>query len=169
MCVGNLTIIGSDNGLSPGRRQAIIQNQCWNIVNWTLRNKLQWNFNRNSIIFIQENALQNVVCEMASILSRPQCVKLACIKEKHHRARSHYLGIYWDLNLRANRTQTIKRWIPQSLVHMKVTNVWKLAACSYSMTSKEWTILLFCLLGDNTISCFHISMDLYQTVVIPVS
>ena len=24
MCVGNLTIIGSDNGLSPGRRQAII-------------------------------------------------------------------------------------------------------------------------------------------------
>ena len=24
LCVGNLTIIGSDNGLSPGRRQAII-------------------------------------------------------------------------------------------------------------------------------------------------
>ena len=38
-------------------------------------NKLQWNFNRNSHIFIQENTLQNVVCEMASILSRPQCVE----------------------------------------------------------------------------------------------
>ena len=25
ICVGNLTIIGSDNGLSPGRRQAIIR------------------------------------------------------------------------------------------------------------------------------------------------
>ena len=49
-------------------------NQCWNIVNWTLRNKLHWNFNRNSNIFIQENALRNVVCEMASILSRLQCV-----------------------------------------------------------------------------------------------
>ena len=49
-------------------------NQWWNIVNWTLRNKLQWNFNRNSNIFIQENALENVVCEMASILSLPQCV-----------------------------------------------------------------------------------------------
>ena len=34
ICVGKLTIIGSDNGLSPGRCQAI--NQCWNIVNWTL-------------------------------------------------------------------------------------------------------------------------------------
>ena len=30
-------------------------------------NKLQWNFNRNSNIFIQENALENVVCEMVSI------------------------------------------------------------------------------------------------------
>ena len=50
-------------------------NQCWNIVNWTLRNKLQWNFNRNSNIFNQENTPQNAICEMASILSRPQCVK----------------------------------------------------------------------------------------------
>ena len=50
-------------------------NQFWNIVNWTLRNKLQWNFNRNSNIFIQENALENVVCGMASILSLPQCVR----------------------------------------------------------------------------------------------
>ena len=25
ICVGNLTFIGSDNGLSPGRRQAIVQ------------------------------------------------------------------------------------------------------------------------------------------------
>ena len=44
--------------------------------NWTLRNKFQWNSNRNSYIFIQENALENVVCEVAFILSRPQCVKL---------------------------------------------------------------------------------------------
>ena len=49
-------------------------NQWWDIVNWTLRNKLQWNFNRNSNIFIQENVFECVVCEMAAILSRPQCV-----------------------------------------------------------------------------------------------
>ena len=35
-------------------------NQCWNIVNWTLRNKLQRNFNQNLYIFIQENAFENV-------------------------------------------------------------------------------------------------------------
>ena len=32
-------------------------------------------FNRYSNIFIHENAFENVVCEMASILSRPQSVK----------------------------------------------------------------------------------------------
>ena len=45
-------------------------NQCWVIVNWTLRNKLQWNFNKNSKLFIHEKASENIVCEMAAILSR---------------------------------------------------------------------------------------------------
>ena len=57
ICVSNLTI------------------QCWIIINWTLRNKLQWNIHRNSNLFIQENAFESVVCETAVILSRPQCVK----------------------------------------------------------------------------------------------
>ena len=68
-----LTIIGSDNGLSPARRPML--NQCWNIVNWTLRNKLQWNLNRNSYVFIQENAFEigshlsvsASVCKLTSI------------------------------------------------------------------------------------------------------
>ena len=38
-------------------------------------NTLQLNLNRNSNIFIHENALENVVCEIASILPRLQCVK----------------------------------------------------------------------------------------------
>ena len=35
-------------------------NQWQNIVNWTLKNKIQWNFNRNSYIFIHENAFENM-------------------------------------------------------------------------------------------------------------
>ena len=45
-------------------------NQCWVIVNWTLRNKIQWSFNQSIKIFIHENASENIVCEMAAILSR---------------------------------------------------------------------------------------------------
>ena len=49
-------------------------NQCWNIVNWTIRNKLKWNFNLNSNIFIQRNTFESVVCEMVAISSWSQCV-----------------------------------------------------------------------------------------------
>ena len=52
--------------MSPGRRQAIVWTNA-DIVNRTLRNKLQWNFNSN--IFIQENAFENVVWEMVAILA----------------------------------------------------------------------------------------------------
>ena len=45
-------------------------NQCWVIVNWTLSNKLQWIFIQNSIVFVNENASEKIVCEMAVILSR---------------------------------------------------------------------------------------------------
>ena len=73
ICIGNLTIIDSDNGLSPGRRQAIIWTNAGILLFWILRNKFQWNL--NSHIFIQENAFESVVCEMVTILYRPQCVK----------------------------------------------------------------------------------------------
>ena len=41
ICVGNLTVIGSDSGLALTRRRYL--NKCWNIVNVTLGNKLQGN------------------------------------------------------------------------------------------------------------------------------
>ena len=47
----NWDIIGEDNGLSPGQRQAIIWTIDWNIVNWTLWNKLNWTFNMATIFF----------------------------------------------------------------------------------------------------------------------
>ena len=50
-------------------------NQCWVIVNWNLRYKIQWNINRNLNIFIQENALENV-SKIAAVLSRPQSVDM---------------------------------------------------------------------------------------------
>ena len=70
ICVSKLTITGSDNGLSP--RHCL--NQWWNIANWALGNKFQWNPNRNLYISTQENALENVVWKMAANLSGPQCV-----------------------------------------------------------------------------------------------
>ena len=51
-------------------------NQHWVIVNWTLGKKLQWNFNQNTKLFIHENAYENIVCEMAPIMSRVRWVQV---------------------------------------------------------------------------------------------
>ena len=63
------------------------------IVNWTLRNKRQWNCNQNLNIFIQENALEYVVCEMASILSQPQCVNIR-LRHSWDLPTVWYTGVY---------------------------------------------------------------------------
>ena len=65
ICISNLTIIGSDNGLAPGWHQAII----WTIAGKLLIGPLGKNFSEILIelIFFQENTL-------AAIFSRPQFV-----------------------------------------------------------------------------------------------
>ena len=44
--------------------------QSWIIVNWTLKNKHLWNYDQNYTFFIQEDAFENAVCEIAAISSR---------------------------------------------------------------------------------------------------
>ena len=58
---------GSDNGLSPGRRQAII----WTNAGILLIGLLRTNFGE---ILIQRNAFENDVCEMSVILFRERWV-----------------------------------------------------------------------------------------------
>ena len=66
-CVSKLTIIGSDNGLSPGRRQAIILINAGILLNEPLGR----NFNEILIeihtFYIHENAFEIVVWKIASI------------------------------------------------------------------------------------------------------
>ena len=84
ICVDKLTIIGSDNGLSPDRRQAIIGTNAGTLLIGPLRTKKQWNHYRNSYIFSQEIAFQNIVWKMAAILSRPPCVKRCLENDTSH-------------------------------------------------------------------------------------
>ena len=80
ICVSKLTSIGSDNGLS-------------------VRNKHQWNFNRNSYIFIQENRFECVVWKMAAILSRPQCVKMIAILQKNTFCCELFYHMIWIIDM----------------------------------------------------------------------
>ena len=57
--------------------------QCWNIVNWTIGNKLQWNLDRNLHIFNHENIFENV-WKIAPILPRSLFVMYRwCNPEEH--------------------------------------------------------------------------------------
>ena len=98
ICVSKLTIIGSENDLSPGRRQAIIWTNAGILLIWTLGTNFSEILREKKCIFIQENAFENVVWNMTAFLSRPQCVKIFQIH-----ARALYLPVqsttqlYWML------------------------------------------------------------------------
>ena len=117
ICVGKPAIIGSDNGLSPDRRQAIIWTNAGILLIGPLGTHFSENFNWNSNIFILENALENVVCKMVLILSRPQCVKvfvprrLSCKFWLSH-LQAHVNDIYFEYFLwnLPHRNATWTQW-----------------------------------------------------------
>ena len=71
ICVGNLTIIGPDNGLSPGRRQAIIRTNAGLLSNGPLRTC----FSENLIKKTQEFSFKKMLAKMSGKW-RPSCLDL---------------------------------------------------------------------------------------------
>ena len=74
-CVVKLTIIGSDNGLSPGRRQAII----WTNPGILLIGRLGTNFSE-ILIGIQTFSFKKMHLKMSSAKWRPFCLGLNVLK-----------------------------------------------------------------------------------------
>ena len=75
ICVGNLTIISSDNGLSPGRRQAII----YTSAGILLIGPVGTNFNE-IVIGIQTVSVKKTHLKMSSGKWRPLCLGLNVLK-----------------------------------------------------------------------------------------
>ena len=88
--VSKLACIGLDNGLSPGRRQAII----WTNAGILSIGPLGTNFS-DSLIEILIFPFKKMHLKMSTaILSRPQCVDImACCLEKW----SHYFTQHWQI------------------------------------------------------------------------
>ena len=74
ICVGNLTIIGSDNGLSPGRRQAII----WTKAGLLLIRPLGTNFGA-ILIEILTFSFKKMRLKVSSAKRRPFCLGLSVL------------------------------------------------------------------------------------------
>ena len=104
ICVGNLTIIGSDNGLSPGRRQAII----WTNAGILLIGPLGTNFSEilSEIITF---SFKKMYLKVSSAKWRPFCLGLNVLKKPF----SGHLATWWS------QTHSVKaipgltyRWYP---------------------------------------------------------
>ena len=75
VCVAKLTIIGSDNGLSPSRCQAIIWINAGILLIGPLGTILSEILIEIHAFSFKKMHLKFIVWKMAAILSRPQCVK----------------------------------------------------------------------------------------------
>ena len=75
ICVGKLTIIGSDNGLSPGRRQAII----WTNAGILLIGPLVTNFSE-ILIAIEAFSFRKMHLKILSAKRRPFCIGLNVLR-----------------------------------------------------------------------------------------
>ena len=75
ICVSKLTIIGSDNGLSPGQRQAIF----WTNAGILLIGPLRTNFNEISIA-IHKFSFKKIHFKMSSGKWRPSCLGLNVLR-----------------------------------------------------------------------------------------
>ena len=89
LCVSKLTSIASDNGLAPGRRQAIF----WNNAGILLIGPLGTNFSE-ILIELQTFSLKKIRLKMSSAKCRPFCLGLNVLKimSRHNGNLFHRMG-----------------------------------------------------------------------------
>ena len=88
-CVGNLVIIGSDNGLSPGRRQAII----WTNAGILLTGPLGTNFSE-ILSEIHTVSIKKIRLKTSSAKWRPFCLCLNVLNSSKGLSRFHISHLY---------------------------------------------------------------------------
>ena len=91
ICVGKLTIIGSDNGLSPGRWQAII----WTGAGILLIGPLGINFNE-ILIRIQTFSIKKMLLKMLSSKWHPFCLGLSVLNIFILNTKTMYVSKFKD-------------------------------------------------------------------------
>ena len=88
--VSKLAIIGSDNGLSPGRRQAII----WTDAELLLIGPLGTNF-CEILIAILTFSFKKMRLKVSSAKRRPFCLGLNVLREHWRNPAEHIVSYWW--------------------------------------------------------------------------
>ena len=105
ICLGDLTTIGSDNGLSPGWRQAII----WTNAGLLLIEHLGTNFSE-ILIEIHIFSFRKMHLKMSSAKWRPFCLGLNMLTPERYKSNS--LSMYWSNSRKYHKINHMAEKIP---------------------------------------------------------
>ena len=144
ICVGYLSIIGSDNGLSPGLRQAIIWTNDGILLIRPLGKKLQWNFNRNPNIFIKKMHLKLSSVKWRPFILGPNVLRdclytvrlwlIICIRDNKRKKYNLLVGVQqWGRVLEIGTLwyfiNDLVCWISSAVLHTLISNIISKVLC----------------------------------------
>ena len=119
------------------------------IVNCTLTDKLHWNFNQNQNLFIHKNASENILCEMAAILSTGRWVNIcifhqcgglvSSISHKTHMFTHLLLGIWMPLWGQDKMATIFQTTYSNAFSWMKIYEFW--FKCHWSLLPRVQLII----------------------------
>ena len=104
-CVSNLTIIGSENGLSPGRRQAFF----WTITGMLLIRTLETNFSK-ILSEIDTFPFKKMHFKMSSAKWRPFCLGLNVLSTFGHSTTDSISSVEMAFAVTSSGFPYISRW-----------------------------------------------------------
>ena len=123
ICVGKLSIIGSDNGLSPGRRQAIIRNNAGIL----LIGPLGMNFSE-ILIGIQTFSIKEMHLKMSSAKWRPFCLGLDVLTTVANRRKVEWRSLSISGKWLNTHTASMRKLPSRDLnvgnVHVSQRQIW---------------------------------------------
>ena len=143
--IGNLTIIGLDNGMSPGRRQAII----WTNVGILFIGPWGTNFNE-ILIGIHTFSFKKIHLKMSSAKWRPFCLGFNVLSRTAHHPRTAPLA--------AHGIQPLKQYSGPTGSIITILE-WH----GLSLRFHLYYLLCFFWLFDHNFSCTHEGAPLVET------
>ena len=139
ICVVKLTIIGSDNGLSPGRRQAII----WTNAGILLIGPLGTNFSE-ILIGIQTFSFKKMHLKMSSVKWRPFCLGLNVLTQLRNIPVATSQPLLWLVYHRGDQISVVDQEPASEHAREASFNWWKSRVVS--LIVKKSLFLIFTIL-----------------------
>ena len=106
--------------------------QCWNIINWTHRNKFQWNSDRNSYNFIKKRNSKCCLRGVGHFVSAP-VLYWSFLRGIHRSQRpvTRSFDVFFDLCPNKRLSKQLWGWLRRHRAHYDLTVKYNILRCLY--------------------------------------